>query len=114
MDELFDEIAASTGLDRAVARKAVGIIIAFVGREAPPDTVAGLFDKLPGARALADENTGANGGLFGLLNDLTGAGLGMAEIQSTAMAFVTFAKTKAGEKEVDAVIAAIPSLGQFM
>ena len=38
----------------------------------------------------------------------------MAEIQSTAMAFIAFAKTKAGEKEVDAVIAAIPSLGQFM
>ena len=114
MDELFAEIATTIGLDPAVARKAVGVIADFVRHEAPADTVAALFDKLPGARALADENAQGSGGLFGLLNDLTGAGLGMGEIQSVAIAFVAFAKAKAGAKDVDAVIAAIPALGQFM
>ena len=114
MDELVDDIVAKTGLERGVARKAVGIIINFLGREGPSDKVTALIDNLPGARALADEHSGASGGLLGVFNDLTGAGLGMAEIQSVTKAFVDYAKGRIGERDVTAVVSAIPGLGQFV
>ena len=114
MDELVDQIAAGTGLDRAVAKKAVGIIVGFLGREGPADKVATMIDKLPGARALADENRRGSGGLLGVFNDLAGAGLGMTEIQAVASAFLAYAKTKIGEREVDDVVRGIPGLGQFI
>ena len=114
MDELVDQIAAKTGLDRAVTRRAVGIIINFLGREGPADKVQALIDKLPGARGLADENAGASGGLLGVFNDLTAAGLGMAQVQVVASEFVAFAKAKIGEGEVNAVVNAIPGLSQFV
>jgi len=114
MDELVEQIAAKTGLGPLVVRKAVGIIINFLGREGPPEKVQAIIDKLAGARALADENAGASGGLLGVFNDLTAAGLGMAQVQVVAREFVTFAKAKAGEAEVNAVIKAIPGLTQFI
>jgi hypothetical protein len=114
MDELVEQIAAKTGLGSAVVRKAVGIIINFLGREGPPEKVQAIIDKLAGARALGDENAGASGGLLGVFNDLTAAGLGMAQVQVVAREFVTFAKVKAGEAEVNAVINAIPGLTQFI
>jgi hypothetical protein len=114
MDEIIDQIAAKTGIDRAVARKAVGIVIGFLQREGPPETVPALIEKLPGAGALADQYGGAGSGLFGVFNDLTAAGLGMGEIQAVTREFMLLAKAKVGEREVDQVISAIPGLGQFV
>ena len=114
MDEIVDEIAAKTGVDRAVAKKAVGIIIAFLGREGPTGQVQALIDKLPGARGLADEYGGTGGGLFGVFNDLTAAGLGMGEVQSVTREFIALARARIGNREVDQVIGAIPGLGQFV
>jgi len=37
MDELLDRLVANVGVDRAVAEKAVGIILAFLLKEGPPD-----------------------------------------------------------------------------
>ena len=108
MDELVEQIAAKSGVDRAVARKAVGIIINFLGREGPTDKVQALMDKLPGARALGAESGRTSGGLLGVFNDLTAAGLGMSDIQSVTREFVTFAKAKIGDREINAVIGAIP------
>ena len=114
MDELVDQIASQTGLDRALATKAVGIIVSFLGRDGPQPQVQALIDGIPGARALAEEYGGAGSGLMGVYGDLTAAGLGMGEIQSVTRAFVTLAKAKVGDAQVDEVVAAIPGLGQFV
>lgn len=114
MDDLIEQIVAKTGLGPPTVRKAVGIIVNFLGREGPSEKVQPLIDRLPGARVLADQNAGASGGLLGVFNDLTAAGLGMAQVQVVAREFVTFAKAKGGEAEVNAVIKAIPGLSQFM
>ena len=114
MDELVDQIAAKTGLDRAVARNAIGIIVNFLGREGPSDKVQALMDKLPGVQALGAENARTGGGLLGVFNDLTAAGLGMSDIQAVTREFVAFAKAKIGDREIDAVIGAIPGLSQFV
>ena len=51
---------------------------------------------------------------LGVFNDLTAAGLGMAEIQSVTKEFMTYAKGKVGERDVNAVVSAIPGLSQFV
>jgi hypothetical protein len=114
MDDLVDEITSKTGLGRPAAEKALGIIVSFLEREGPTKEVAPMIDKLPGARALAEAHGGRGAGLFAVFNDLSAAGLGMGQIQTVVGAFIGFAKSKLGERDVDSVIRAIPSIGQFI
>ncbi len=114
MDEMIGQITAATGVDAAVARRAAGIIINFLSKEGPPAAVGALLDKLPGARELASETGGGDGGLMGVFGDLTSAGLGMGDIQGVARALVGYARAKAGPERVDAVVGSIPGLGQFI
>jgi hypothetical protein len=114
MGSLVDDVAASAGVGRDEAEKALAIIASFIAREAPADKVGELFDKIPEARQLASLHPGSGGGLLGVFNDLSGAGLGMGEMQAVVMAFVERAKRAAGGPTVDAVVRAIPSLGQFL
>jgi hypothetical protein len=114
MDEIIADIANRTGLDAAVVGKAVGIIVGFLSREAPAENTQPVLDKLPGAQALADANGGISGGLFGVFNALTSAGLGMGEVQTVSREFIRLAKAKAGEKEVDTLLATIPGIRQFI
>jgi hypothetical protein len=114
MDELVEQIASQTGVDPARTRKAIGIIVAFLGRDGPQPQVQALIDGIPGARALAEEHGGTGSGLMGVYGDLTAAGLGMGEIQSVTRAFVADARAKVGEEQIDEVVAAIPGLGQFV
>jgi hypothetical protein len=111
---IVDDVAAATGVARAEVEKAVAIIASFIAREAPPDKVAALFDKLPEVQKLASLHAGGGAGLLGVFNDLTGAGLNMSQMQAVVMTFVQRAKTEAGDAPVDAVIRAIPGLGQFV
>jgi len=114
MDQLIANIAASTGVDRGVAHKAVAIILGFLNREGPADKVGALIDGLPGARALADEAPAGGSGVMGVFNDLTQAGLGMGEVQQATREFVAFAKANVGEDTVNDVVRAIPGLNQFV
>ncbi len=114
MDQLIAEVAAKAGVTQAVARKALAIIVSFIAKAAPADKVAAVVDKLPGARDLAKESTGKSSGLMGVFNDLTSAGLGMSGVQTVARSFLTHAKAKAGDKEVDALVRSIPGLSQFV
>ena len=114
MDQLVADIAAKAGVSPAVARKGLAIIVSFVAREAPPDKVTPVLDKLPGARDLAKESTSKSSGLMGVFNDLTATGLGLSGVQQAARMFVAHAKAKAGDKEVDALVRSIPGLSQFV
>jgi hypothetical protein len=112
MDTLINEIAEETGADRDAVRHAIGIVISFLAREGPADKVQPLFDKMPEARAMIEPN--GPRGIFGVFNALSGTGLGLSEIQAVARAFLSRVKAKVGAKEVDAVIASIPGLNQFI
>lgn len=115
MDELVERIVAETGVDPEVARNAAIIILKFLAAEGPPDKVGPLIDSLPGARAAMEASLlGGSSGLMGVFGDLTGAGLGMGDIQGTTRAVVGFAREKAGAEAVDAAIAAIPGVSQFV
>jgi len=122
MDELVDRIVARVGVDRAVAEKAVGIIFDFLSKEGPSDKVHALIDRLPGADAAiaaarANEGGGAfgsMGGIMGVGSRLMSAGLGMGEIQGVTRELIAFAREKAGDEAVDAIVDGVPGLGQFI
>ena len=121
MDELVGRIVANVGVDRPVAEAAVGIILEFLSREAPPDAVAALLERLPGAEAaIADarERRGGLpaglGGIMGVGTRLMSAGLGMDQIQGVTREIIAFAREQAGQETVDRFAAAIPGLNQFL
>lgn len=114
MDEILDEIAATTGVARPTVEKAVGIIIAFLAREGPGPQVQQLMAGIPGARELAERGGGTGRGLFGVYGDLAGAGLSIGQIQSVAGAFLAAARQRIGSAQVDQVIAGVPGLSQFI
>jgi hypothetical protein len=114
MDELVAKVAAATGVAPAIARKAVVIILGFLQREAKSDKVGELFDALPGAREAVGTGGGGASGVMGVFGELSGAGLGMGQIQGAARAFMEFARQKAGPAAVDEVVRSVPGLGQFI
>jgi len=125
MDELIGRLVAETGIDRATAEKAVGIILDFLVKEGPADKVQPLLAKLPGAEALMQKAAGESGGLGGLMGGAMGgvmgagmrmmsAGLSMGQVQSVTRAVIAYTRDKAGEDAVGAIVAAIPGLAQFV
>jgi len=130
MEELIGRIVSNVGIDENLAQTAVGMILGFLQNEGPADKVGELMGALPGAEdmiasAAGGESgggiMGAVGGLMGggggamaLMGQLTGAGLGMGDVQGVASEVVGFAKEKAGEDTVTEVISAIPGLNQFV
>ena len=129
MDELIQRISTEVGIEEALARKAVEIIINFLYRDGPQPLVGELIGKFPGAEALlrAPEGgargflAGKLGGLFGggmgamaALNELTDAGLELDQVQQVTRLVVDFARQHAGADVVDEVVASIPGLSQFV
>ena len=114
MDELVSQIATNLGIDPGVARKAAIIILKFLAKEAPADKVQALVDAIPGAKeAMAAGPAVSGGGIMGIFGDLTGAGLGMGEIQGLAKEFLGYARAKVGAQTVNSVVGSIPGLSQF-
>jgi len=126
MDELIARIIAAAGIDEALARKAIGIILAFLQKEGPPAEVGELMAALPGAQEAANAAAGGSGGLIGTVSglmgggvmalggQLMGAGLSMPQIQTVSKTMFAFGREKAGEDTMGAIIGAIPGLGQFV
>ena len=128
MDELISRIVAASGLDEGLARKAIGIILAFLQKEGPAAEIGQLMSALPGAQELPDSANGGKGGLMGMVGglmgggggvmalggQLMGAGLSMGQIQSVSKEMFAVGREKAGEDAMGAIVGAIPGLGQFV
>jgi hypothetical protein len=120
MEELIGRLVANVGIDKATAEKAVGIMLDFLKKEGPPDTVQTLLDKLPGAEALMAAHAGESGGMFsmggimGVGTKLMGIGLSMGQVQGVAKEVIAFAREKAGEDTIGEIVGAIPGLSQFV
>ena len=118
MDELVGRLVAELGIDRAVAEKAVGIILAFLLKEGPADKVQALLASMPGAEAAAAANDSGGsfgmGGIMGVGTQLMSAGLSMGEVQSVARTLLAYGREKAGEDTVGDIVGAIPGLSQFV
>jgi hypothetical protein len=114
MDELVSRLVAELGIDRQVAEQAVGIILAFLIKEAPADKIKPLIDAMPGAEAAAEAAPpGGFGGIMGVGTQLMGLGLGMGEVQGVARTLFAFARDKVGEDAVGELVGAVPGLSQF-
>ena len=122
MDELVDQIVVNVGIDRPVAERAVGIILDFLATEGPADTVQALLVRLPGAaEAIASAQAEGGDGLFagmggimGVGSRLMSAGLNMGEIKGVTRELIAYARDKAGDRDVDEIVDAIPGLSQFI
>jgi hypothetical protein len=121
MDELVDQVVGNVGIDRAVAERAVGIILDFLATEGPAEQVEALVGRLPGAteaiasaRAEGGGLSASAGGIMGVGSRLMSAGLDMGEIQGVARELIAYARDKAGDDEVNAIVDAIPGLSQFI
>jgi hypothetical protein len=120
MDELVEQLTAKVGIDKAVAEKTVGIILGFLRTEGPADKVQALIDKIPGAEAAIEANSGGGGlggflggGLMALGGKLMGLGLGMGEIQNVARELFKFGRDRIGADTIDEIISGTPGLSQF-
>ena len=113
MDELVGRLVANIGIDRAVAEKAVGIILAFLLKEGPADKVQALIDQLPGADAAVKAESGGfgMGGIMGVGTKLMAAGLSMSEMQGVTREIIAYAREKAGEDAVGDIVGLIPGPG---
>jgi len=130
MQELINRVVAAAGLDHERAEKAVGTILSLVRSQGPRDKVDRLFDKLPGAAALADRHGrdgavkgGLLGGLLGgglmgaplaAVGKLQAAGLSMGEIKAVGYEVLAYAKEKAGTDLVRDVAGSIPGLSGYV
>ena len=118
MDELVGRLVANVGIDRTLAEKSVGIILAFLLKEGPADKVQALIDRMPGAdaavQAAASEGGFGMGGVMGVGTKLMAAGLGMGQMQGVTKEIIGYAREKAGEDTVGEIVGAIPGLGQFI
>jgi hypothetical protein len=118
MNELLDRLVANVGVDRGVAEKAVGIILAFLLSEGPSDKVQALIDQMPGAEALMKSASGAGGfgmgGIMGVGTKLMAAGLSMNQMQGVTREIIAFCREKLGEDAVGEIVGSIPGLAQFV
>lgn len=118
MNELIGRLVAELGIDRDVAEKAVGIILAFLIKEGPADKVKALLDRMPGAQAAADASGGGGGfgmgGVMGAGAALMGLGLSMPQVQAVTKTVMAHARETAGEDAVGEIVGAIPGLSQFI
>lgn len=119
MDELVDQVVGTVGIDRSVAERAVGIILDFLSAEGPADATHALLEHLPGAStaveaARAEGGGPFAGGIMGVGSRLMSAGLDMGEIQGVTRELIAYARDKAGDHDVNAIVDAIPGLSQFV
>ena len=123
MDELVDQVVGNVGIARPVAERAVGIILDFLASEGPADAVQAVLERLPGSAeaAASAHEEGGGGGLFGAAGGLMGvgsrlmsAGLNMSEIQGVTRVLISYARDKAGDQDVNAIVDSIPGLSQFI
>ena len=126
MEELLARVTQATGLDAATATKALGIILAFLKKEGPPNEVNQLLAAIPGAGdAVAQAGGNGGGGLAGMMGSmgggvmalggqLMGAGVSMGQMQPLGRELFAYGREKAGEDVMGPIVGSIPGLSQFV
>jgi hypothetical protein len=123
MSELVTQVADAVGIETDVAAQAIGFMLAFLRKEGDDVAVEKMISAIPGAAELADGASSSGGGILGALlgggimglgQKLMSLGLGMGEITALAKQTMAVARQYAGDETVDAVIASVPGLSQFV
>src|SRR5215213_7463399 len=111
MEELLARVTQKTGLDAATATKAIGIILAFLRKEGPPNEVNQLLAAMPGSEEVIAQ---AGGGGMALGGELMGAGVSMGQMQPLGRELFAYGREKAGEDVMGPIVGSIPGLSQFV
>ncbi len=131
MEELVARVAKAADIAPDQARRAIGLILAFLRKEGPTTEVDEMLGALPGGQeaataAEADKPSGGGilgglmnmmgggGGLMGLAASLTGMGLGTGEMATVGKEIFAYAREKVGDDRVNQIAGAIPGLNQFI
>jgi hypothetical protein len=126
MDELLARVTEKTGLEASIARKAIGLILAYLQKEGPPNEVNQLVAALPGAdEAIANAESGDGGGIMGMMGSMGGgvmalggqlmsAGVSMGQMQPLGRELFAYGREKAGEDVMGPIVGSIPGLSQFV
>lgn len=125
MEELIARITQKTGLEASTAKKAIGLILAFLRKEGPANEVNQLIAALPGAEeAIAQAGSGGGGimsmvgsmggGVMALGGQLMGAGVSMGQMQPLGRELFAYGREKAGEDVMGPIVGAVPGLSQFV
>ena len=125
MEELLARVTQATGLDAATATKALGIILAFLKKEGPPNEVNQLLAAIPGAGDAVAQAGGDGGGLAGMMGQmgsgvmalggqLMGAGVSMGQMQPLGRELFAYGRERAGEDVMGPIVGSIPGLSQFV
>jgi hypothetical protein len=134
--DIVGQVATRLGLDQPAAENAVGTILSVIDHEAEGTQVDTLFDKIPGARDLAqrydvmaaDPNSGG-GGLMDMLGSALGekagallkgvarlkeAGLTVGQVEQAGEQFFEQAKAAAGPDLVKEITDAVPGMASHL
>jgi hypothetical protein len=126
MEELLGRVTQATGLDQATARKAIGMILAFLKKEGPANEVNQLLAAMPGSEeVMAEAGNGGGGGIMGMMGSmgggvmalggqLMGIGVSMGQMQPLGKELFAFGREKAGEDVMGPIVGSIPGLTQFL
>ncbi|PZA13238.1 DUF2267 domain-containing protein [Rhodopseudomonas palustris] len=122
MDELIERLADKAGLDRSVAGKTIGIILAFLRNEGPQQPVQALIDSIPGAEAAIEAADTSRSGLSRLIGGggvmamgtrLLGLGLSVSDIQTIARELFKAGRDRIGAEQMGAILEGTPGIRQF-
>jgi hypothetical protein len=134
--DIVDQVAARLGLDQSAAESTVGTIFSVIDHEADGTQVEALFDKIPGARDLAqrydvmapDPNAGG-GGLMDMLGSALGekagallhgisrlkkSGLSVEQVREAGEQFFQQAEAAAGPGLVKEITDAVPGMASHL
>jgi hypothetical protein len=132
MDELIAKLMAAAGIGEDAAKKAVGLILGFIEKEAPQlhlDKVVAAFPSIGELISAQASAADASGGFMGKLGGMLGgaggdlmtvigrltneAGLSPGQIETVGKEIVAFLRSKLGDDTVAKMMAAIPALSKF-
>lgn len=135
MDPWVAHIAASVGIEPAVARLAVGHVFGFLQKRYPDGPADELIDKIPGSReAIADAAKapsrrkmlsgvlggvagmmgGAKGDMLALTSSLTNLGLSAHQLKRIAHEIFGGAELVIGREKLQVMTDPIPGLSGFL
>ncbi|MCC3244870.1 DUF2267 domain-containing protein [Methylocystis sp. WRRC1] len=135
MDQWVGHIAASVGIEPAVARLAIGHVFGFLLKQNPDGPADELIDKIPGAReAVADAAKaprrrsllsgvltgvsgmmgGAKGDMLALTSSLTSLGLSADQLKRLAHEIFGGAELVIGREKLRVMTDPIPGLSGFL
>ncbi|MGE4373428.1 MAG: hypothetical protein AB7E29_11135 [Xanthobacter sp.] len=126
MDALVNRLVEQQNVSPKTARALIVIVLQFLSREAPPETLAPVIAAYPWipdvlAEATPEDESAATSRHFGgmarlmdVANRMMAHGLTMAEVQATVRDTVNYAREGAGDAAVDALVRSIPGLHQVV